>query len=465
MHTPSIPVTTYPYTHHQHTHAPPPTTTQPLQEIFKQAVARQHGLMSANHLKGLSRARIFKEDGLKAAKDHLDFFLQVAPGGKISQAGNYVSKFVNDVKASEACAEELPVLVMYNMNTMDARSASTPAFWQQRLDALKTLLVSKPSTTMGIIIHRKMCPNGREQFRSQVAKHAEEGGINTEGEVVLSYQKHGVGQSQRVCIGWLALPALTDGGYAFAKSDIMGGSVTIAASSTTKDLVPVSGTGKAGDVSALQRQQYWPVETYTTIVREAARGANLPKSKDGLPLLVLVIFDPFNGTALHAALSMQKQAKHPQGHSADAIDIRAICFPSSEEEQERLADDLIETVARAWCNGELNVDGHKISKQVDLANSSDTAATATSPLALDIATLDEHGHFTLPEKALHAFLTDETTRERACAFIASLKAEYLHEKAPVIRTAPPKSTAMEVANNLPKVPGDPSSISNSTVLK
>jgi hypothetical protein len=196
---------------------------------------------------------------------------------------------------------------------------------------------------------------------------------------------------------------------------------------------------KPGDCSKLQRHQYFPPETYMAIIQAAAKGVHGPKNKDGLPLLAVVVLDPFNGACMQGALELQKQSKNPQGSQGGRIDVRAICCPNDETEESRLVGELEELVGAAWYNNHLIVEGHKLRSSAK--SSVDIDMVKTAPV-FDIACLDATGHLTVPERVLQPFLTEESIRVQVEAFLARFAADYKKADSPVFNIAKPQASAI-----------------------
>ena len=86
-------------------------------------------------------------------------------------------------------------------------------------------------------------------------------------------------------------------------------------------------------------------------------GANAAQSKDGLPLLMVVVLAPHDGAALEAVLDMQKDALGPHGAASGAIDVRYIAIPESQQQAERLREEMKNLVGDAWYQHGLRIDG------------------------------------------------------------------------------------------------------------
>ena len=183
--------------------------------------------------------------------------------------------------------------------------------------------------------------------------------------------------------------------------------------------------------------------------RMAVTGCIGPRSKDEGPLLVAVILDPFNGSAMQAALTCQQELKHPSGSSTreTPCDVRAMCFAGDSTEEEALRGLMTESVSTAWFHNNLRIDGHK-RRVSNVATTSTIEATFATP-SFQCAALDREGRFVVPALALQEFLDHPSTEAEARSMVQRLTTRCLAADSPKLKLAPEPQVAAEIAANLP----------------
>ena len=152
-----------------------------------------------------------------------------------------------------------------NLNSLDSKAVTNEKVWKEWLDALRVRLAARPNESLGVVIHRKMHPKGREFFRNEVAGALQNGGVSIEGEVALHFKsdrQYGGQCPNLLHTAWLATAITASRTWSFRLSNIMGGSITNLTPICTKHMIPLTGEGRGGDVSQTQRVQYFLANAY-----------------------------------------------------------------------------------------------------------------------------------------------------------------------------------------------------------
>lgn len=129
-----------------------------------------------------------------------------------------VDRFITDVKHSLKATENPPVILLWNLNAMAAPLVKGKG-WQERAQAVKSLLAARPKEAVALIIHRKHEQRGPGGLNTQIAAILESGGCSLETDVTLAFT--GVkGQSHRSAVytAWLAVSGQGQTDHAWAKA-------------------------------------------------------------------------------------------------------------------------------------------------------------------------------------------------------------------------------------------------------
>ncbi len=351
---------------------------------FEEVVALVDGQKSATLLRLLCHARACADAGKEAADDFAKFGIHVVPAGEVEKAKLHLDTFLRHLQPEmmASTSSAVPIFVLWNQNTGGA-AVENPKVWTKIVDGIKSLLQGHPHATLAAVVHKKTVGTSyRDQFLYEIQKRFHEAGLDFTTDLSLHYKvTHGGSRRSSAVTGRLGWSDLAmDEEHLFFHSALLRGDVdglvptTSDVSSSFNVEYELVRTGPE-NFGHNQRSQFVSPDTYTKVFKKAFSKAtttttgtatdgtdgHLPircTTTRGLPLAVLVVFDPYSTSVVDSFMEFkQADAKWQVGDQL-LPDFRMLLFPMSSEQQERLTKCAAEHVARAFSLGDVLVNGH-----------------------------------------------------------------------------------------------------------
>ena len=288
-------------------------------------------MAAREYLHALAESRRIAQLGERAVADYERFHLRVEDCESINRAQVAVADYLEQVATlASAKLEDIPILVIWNLNSLGGTQAEEKDGWKARANAFIALLQARPNSAMGLIIHRRatsFCT--RRSFHSAVATHLEKAGLDVDVDLSLGFNRgHGNNRDSLTVHGWLATCQGRLAKSPWAGSALLAGSINGLEQLRTEDMhrpldpaaVPYEGGNRGGDVSAKQRGQTLPVGAYERMLSEAVSGLKgVARNKKGAPVVVAVVLDNYNSNPVVAILNEQRRLLAPATGGAGSL--------------------------------------------------------------------------------------------------------------------------------------------------
>jgi hypothetical protein len=100
-----------------------------------------------------------------------------------------LANFVRQVAGSAGCtADSIPILCIWNLNSLGSTEDDEKHGWHRIADALVQILQGRPSTSVGVILHKSACTDSsRRAFHNRIAVHLEKARVNLDTDLSLTY--------------------------------------------------------------------------------------------------------------------------------------------------------------------------------------------------------------------------------------------------------------------------------------
>ena len=425
---------------------------------FEAAVQAQSASTTREYLHNLAESRRVAGVGERAVADFAMTHLRVADDDDaLAKAQVAVSAFVEQIATLEGTrVDEIPVLVVWNLNSIGNTQADERDGWKCRATAFANLLQSRPTSSVGVVIHRRSTSYGsRRAFHAHIASALEKAGIDVDMDLSLNFvRSHGNSRECLTLHGWLAICAGRMS-KTWAGSTLLLGSIQGLSQPTQADMwkpqdpasVPYEAGSRASDVSVKQRSQALPANAYERLLTEALQGAEVQaKSKRGAPLACVAVLDNYNSNSALAILNVQKKLLAPGAQAAgcaaaSSVDIRGIILPITAAGRAVAAHAVKEQAFKWWYNREIAIDGHARPAPQPWAGERPSAPR------LAVGKLNDQGQFFVPDCVFKPFQEHDSTCMEATALQASLKTSFGKIDAPkwVVTQAAPGAGSGTIA--------------------
>ena len=177
------------------------------QASFEASVRAMANMASREYLHALAESRRIAQLGERAVAEHERFHVRVEDCESLNRAPVTVTDYLDQVAAlASAKLEDIPILVIWNLNSLGGTQAEEKEGWKARANAFSSLLQARPNNTLGLIIHRKATSScSRRSFHSAVATHLEKAGLDVDIDLSLGFNRgHGNNRDSLTVHGWLA---------------------------------------------------------------------------------------------------------------------------------------------------------------------------------------------------------------------------------------------------------------------
>ncbi len=420
---------------------------------FEEVVAQTDGQKSATVLRLLCHARACADAGREAADDFAKFGIHVVPAGESEKAKLHLDAFLRHLQPEmmAGTSSAVPIFVLWNQNTGGA-AVENPKVWTKIVDGIKSILHGHPQATLAAVVHKKTVGTVyRDQFLYEIQRGFHEAGLDFTTDLSLHYKvMHGGSRRSSAVtgrLGWTDLSMTED--HLFFHSALLRGDVD-GLTPTMSEEVSLSSNAEyelvrtgAEHLGHNQRSQFISPDTYTKVFKKAFSKAattlsgtatdgtdgHLPircTTTRGLPLAVLVVFDPYSTSVLDSFMEFkQADAKWQEGDQL-LPDFRMILFPMTSEQQERLTKCTAEQVARAFTLGDIHINGH-VAKPT-LPSSAGTMASPHFHPKFGFVSPD--GTFGVQAALLKPLLEHHVTSAATRALVESIQQKYQCATAP-----------------------------------
>ena len=355
------------------------------QASFEASVRAMANMASREYLHALAESRRIAQLGERAVAEHERFHVRVEDCESLNRAPVTVTDYLDQVAAlASAKLEDIPILVIWNLNSLGGTQAEEKEGWKARANAFSSLLQARPNNTLGLIIHRKATSScSRWSFHSAVATHLEKAGLDVDIDLSLGFNRgHGNNRDSLTVHGWLATCQGRLASSPWAGSALLAGSIHGLEQLRTDEMhrpldpatVPYEGGARGGDVSAKQRGQALPTSAYERMLREAVNGLrSAARNKKNARVVVAVVVDNYDSSPVMAILNEQRQLLAPApatggagapatggagapatggagvpATGGDALDIRGLIFPASPVAKTVASHAIKEQVYKWW---------------------------------------------------------------------------------------------------------------------
>lgn len=406
--------------------------------VFKSALKDIETAKSREYIHMLQDVRRIASSGDGAVRDFQRVFHHTADSASWPAATLLLSNFVRQVAGSTSCtADSIPILCIWNLNSLGSAKDDEDHGWQPIADALGQMLQGRPNTTMGVILHKRACTHStRRAFHNRVAMYMEKAHVNLDTDLSLTYTRsHRNNRESLTNHGWLAFVGDTSGQplatNPWASSQlVLAGSVQNLEQARLADritprapaTIPFEGGEGTNSLSSKARSQTTSEDTYKRIVEEAL--ADLPatgsKNKLGLPVVVVVLLDPYDSKASMALLKMQMATKGrshgPEPHFP--VDLYVLALPSTTVTKQVTLHAVSTHVYQQWFNKMYTIEGH--ARPTPQTWSGDYPS---NPPDMEVASTTSDGFFSVPNASVKQFLEAEGTCMEAHRYLAALEAQ------------------------------------------
>lgn len=397
---------------------------------FEAAVQAQSVSTSREYLHNLAESRRVAGLGERAVADFAMTHLRVADADDaLAKAQVAVSDFVEQIATLEGTrVEDVPLLVIWDLNSIGNTQADERDGWKCRAAAFANLLQSRPTSSLGVVVHRRATSYGsRRAFHGHIASALEKAGIDVDMDLSLNFvRSHGNSRECLTLHGWLAICS-NRMSKTWAGSSLLLGSIHGLSQPTQADMwkpqdpasIPYDAGSRASDVSVKQRSQALPANAYERLLTEALQGAEVQaKSKRGAALACVAVVDNYNSNSALAILNVQKKLLAPGSAAASSVDVRGVILPTTAAGRATAAHAVKEQAFKWWYNREIAIDGH-----VRPAPEPWMGERPSAP-QLAVGKLNDKGQFFVPDCVFKPFQEHDSTCMEATTLWASLKTSF-----------------------------------------